>query len=466
MTILDLQKKNVGVLGYGQEGRAVVRYLMEYGIEPVIFDRNEWQEVPNETKEEIKNLNLNFIFGPGYLKELAGIDVAFRSPGIWRLHPDLLAAESRGLTITSQTKFFFDNCPAKIIGVTGTKGKGTTASLISLILKMQFQMSNFKCQTYLTGNIGKEQPLEIIDSLKKDDWVVYELSSFQLQDLEKSPHIAVCLMVTSEHLDVHKNIEEYLKAKSAIVKYQTQSDIAILNKDFPNTMAFADLGKGKKLYFSTKNKADCYVENGQITSSDFRLPTSELPLRGSHNWQNVCAAVLTGQQAGCGNDAIRRAVLNFKGLEHRLELVADKNGIKFYNDSFSTTTETAIAAIKSFTESLILILGGSSKNADFTDLGRTIAETKNIKKIILIGQETENIRKALSKAGFDKDKIVQGAETMAEIFEQIRSLAQPGDVILLSPACASFDMFKNYQDRGEQFKKFVTNFNKQPIINN
>src|SRR5258708_3108392 len=229
MNIQDLQGKLVAVLGYGQEGEAVTNYLIKHGVTPVLFDQKPWDKWEKEKQEEIKKLKVNFVFGPDAFKELAGFDLAFRSPGIPLSNPDLFKYSNHpvprqagghsslkgdgGLQITSQTKWFFDHCPAKIIGVTGTKGKGTTSVLIYEILRQKSQMTNSKYQTYLTGNIGKEQPLDFLDSLTKDDWMVYELSSFQLQDLDQIPHIGVALMLTTEHLDYHRSNQQYRSAK-------------------------------------------------------------------------------------------------------------------------------------------------------------------------------------------------------------------------------------------------------------
>jgi UDP-N-acetylmuramoylalanine--D-glutamate ligase len=464
MTFLDLQGKMTAVLGYGLEGAAVTEYLLKHGVKPVLFDQKPWQNWPIEEQETIKKLGLNFIFGPDAFKELAGFDIAFRSPGIPLSNKDLMRIKN--LSITSQTKWFFDNCPAKIIGVTGTKGKGTTASLIKEMLDNHRKASNLSFQTYLTGNIGKIGALEILDELTAEDWVIYELSSFQLQDLKKSPHIAVILMVTSEHLDYHNSLDEYVKAKQSIAEFQTPSDAAVINADYPNSVKIGKLGAGKKYFYSinpsssdfgSKITYDIFQKDGVITvpDSSFKLHTSQLALRGRHNWENVCAAIGVGKILGIDDNIISSSVLNFKGLEHRLEFVAEKQGIKFYNDSFSTTPETAIAAINSFSEPEIIILGGSSKYSDFDLLGQAIVQKQNVKALIIIGKETDRILSAIQAGGGTRAQFLTAAENMEQIFKQLRSVAKQGDVVLLSPACASFDMFQNYKQRGEIFKSQV-----------
>ncbi len=465
MTIENLRGKLVAVLGYAQEGMAITSYLIKHGIKPVLFDIKPWQEWEDSEKQSIRNLGLTVIFGPGYLNELKGFDVAFRSPGISCLEPELIEQQRQGMLLTSQINWFMHHCPAKVIGVTGTKGKGTTTTLIHEMLKAHFEKSG-KGRAYLTGNIGKQQPLEILDELEPNDWVAYEMSSFQLQDLDISPHIGVALMVTEDHLDYHKNLQEYRNAKEAIVKFQTEKDFAIINADYPASIEIGNKGKAKKYFVTLQGPVEfgSYLSGDTLylsLNSEAAMPIvniSELKLRGRHNLENVSAASLAATLAGVSIVTIRQVLKNFSGLEHRLEFIGEFKGIKFYNDSFSTNPETAIAAIRAFSEPEILILGGSSKNSDFNDLGKAIAGANNIHAIIYIGQEGEKIKHAVENAGASNIKIMQNAKNMAEIFEQIKQVASEGAVVLLSPACASFGMFKNYKDRGEQFRSFAKQY--------
>ncbi len=451
MNIKDLQGKLVAVLGFGVEGRATINYLIKHGVKPVLFDSKPWEQWSEEDKNDIKSLQINFIFGPDYLKELKGFDVVFRSPGI---KLSIVKSYASNVAIlTSQTKWFFEHCPSKIIGVTGTKGKGTTSTLIYEILKQQFP------KVHLIGNIGKTQAFEILDDLSPNDLIIYELSSFQLQDLTQSPHIAVVLMTTSEHLDYHKDIEEYHQAKTAISKFQSDSDFTIFNIDYSATSEIGNLGQGTKIKISTKQslKEGCFIENDLVTiknisGQNYQYPITNIQLPGRHNLENICAASAVATILNVDFESLKTAVENFKGLEHRLEFIGDKNGIKYYNDSFSTIPETTIAAINAFEEPEIVILGGSSKNSDFTNLGQEINHKKNIKAIILIGAESGRIKQSIEQAGGYSGKYFEGAKNMEEIFLQIWPIAAVGDVVLLSPACASFGMFKNYKDRGQQFK--------------
>lgn len=391
------KNKKVVVLGLGVDTQDVIPYLESQGAIVTVLDEAKGDKFEN----------------------LDTYDLIIRTPGIYRYRDELKKTKTG---ISSKTKLFFDLCPAKIIGVTGTKGKGTTATLIYEILKAAGK------DVYLGGNIG-QGVFEFLPKLTADSWVVLELSSFQLIDLTKSPHIAVVLMVTSEHLDWHKATDDYVQAKKPITKYQTAKDFAVINKDYPNSVAIGKMGQGKKIWVSGK---------------DTNLPTR---LRGPHNKENIAAAVAVAKIIGV---PYLDAVANFKGLEYRLEEVATIRGITFYNDSFSTTPETAVAAIKSFTEPEIVILGGSSKNSDFRELGKVISSAPNIKAVMLIGVEGPKIGQFVKG-----QKILPGGKNMAEIVKIAYNKATSGDVVLLSPACASFDMFKNYKDRGQQFKTEV-----------
>src|SRR3989344_1911862 len=314
---------------------------------------------------------------------------------------------------------------------------------------------------YLGGNIGLP-PLEFLNTVSDHSIVVLELSSFQLQDLTKSPHIAVMLMVTSEHLDYHKDLYEYIDAKRNILKHQVSGDFAIVNRDYIASNESDVHTNGKVFYVSRERNTDegCFVRDREAIwlrrdgKEEKIIEVKDIALLGKHNLENVCAAAMAASLSGATTDDIASVLRLFKGLEHRLELVAEVKGVKYYNDSFSTTPETAIAAIEAFSEPEILILGGSSKNSDFTELGRVIRDAKNIKAIIGIGKEWVRIK---SEVRSQKCEVlmIEGATYMQTIVAAAAKIAVPGDVVLLSPACASFDMFKNYKDRGKQFKEQV-----------
>lgn len=464
MTQEEIKNKHVVVLGMGVEGYSSALYLAQKGAKVAVLDKREDLEKP----KELVNLGVAFILGADYLKKLSGAEIIVRSPGIKRNLPELLEAEAKGAKVTSQTQLFFDWCPSEIIGVTGTKGKGTTSALIYEMLKTQGM------DAYLGGNIGKP-PFDFLDSLTNTSKVVLELSSFQLEDIKSSPHIGVLLMTTSEHLgadlvgtqNYHETIEEYVDAKRNMLRFQTTNDFAIINRDYPASNESDIHTEGKVFQVSRERgvmEEGCFVEDGQVIiriknkelgiKDEKIVDTKDILLPGKHNLENVCAAAMAAYLSGVSREAMAQVLEAFKGLEHRLELVAEVGGVKYYDDSFSTTPETAIAAIQAFTQPEVLILGGSSKNSDFSELGEIISKAENIRAIIGIGIEWERIKDEISK---HKNTIfmVEGAKDMPTVVAAASKIAQKGDVVLLSPACASFGMFPNYKERGAQFKEEV-----------
>lgn len=449
--------KHVAILGLGIEGVATIEFLAKKGAKVYVRDRKQKEELDQEMLTALEKFSVQFQLGDDYLKNLSQFQYVFRSPGIKIMDPHLQEAMQQGVVVTSQTKLFFDLCPAQIIGVTGTKGKGTTSSLIYEMLKEAGK------DVYLGGNIGVP-PLTFLDKLQSSSWVVLELSSFQLQDLHKSPHIAVMLMMTSEHLDYHASHEEYIEAKRNLLRYQLPEDFAVVNRDYPASNESDIYTMGQVYYVSRERETNnaCFALHDKLVvrkndNDDEIISTSEIALPGKHNLENAAAATMAAKLAGVGDKHIVSVLKSFKGLEHRLEFVREVNGVKYYDDSFSTTPETAIAAIEAFEQPEILILGGSSKNSDFTGLGKVLREAENIKAIIGIGDEWSVIKQQLGEHQESKFLLIEGAEDMKTIVTAAAKIGKPGDVVLLSPGCASFGMFKNYKDRGNQFKETVKN---------
>lgn len=469
MTKEDLRHKKVAILGVGVEGLALAEFLHDSFAMVTVLDEREEKDIDPDVFEKLGQLDTPGVFGAAALSNLSEFEIIFRSPGIKRNQEALDEAFNKGVIISSPTQLFFDLCPCPIIGVTGTKGKGTTSSLITEMLKAEASLAKDEhgesrrgFNVYLGGNIGTP-PLTFLEVLRPEAKVVLEMSSFQLQDLTTSPHIAVMLMTTSEHLDYHKDVYEYIDAKRNILRHQTVNDFAILNKDYPasNESDVETIGTIYKVSREQNIEAGCYVHEDKIilkmseTEDGIEIiDANDILLPGKHNLENVCAAVLAATLAGVQLKSIVQVLKTFKGLEHRLELIKDIHGIRFYDDSFSTTPETAIAAIEAFTEPEILLLGGSSKNSDFKLLGETITEAKNIKAIIAIGAEWNRIKSHI-KGDLPHVQIFEDCETMQDAVRRAASIAENGDVILLSPACASFDKFKNYKDRGDKFKQAV-----------
>lgn len=422
----------IAILGFGLEGKSTLEFLKNNEYENLqVFD------------EKLTDYEQD-------LSKLADYDVIFRSPGIHKDHPELIRAREKGAQISSATQLFFEICPCPIIGVTGTKGKGTTSTLIYEILKDTGK------DVYLGGNIGLPA-LELMKDIWKESLVILELSSFQLQDLEKSPHIAVVLNTTSEHLDYHKDSEEYQGAKESIVKFQSSDDFAVLNLDYKYYERFEDLGEAEKFFVSTRKKVQhgAYESRGTIYVEDEEIcKTDEVGLIGPHNLENILPATMVTSILKIPKNHIAKSIKNFKGLPHRLEFAGEHKGVRFYNDSFSTTPETCIAALNSFREDLILIAGGSEKNSDYTELGKVIFEKENLQDVILMGDTAQIIKKAILKNGDPKCNIATVAN-YHDAFDLALEKAWKGSIVLLSPACASFGLFKNYKERGEKFKEWV-----------
>jgi UDP-N-acetylmuramoylalanine--D-glutamate ligase len=489
-----LQNKKIAILGLGVNNEKLVDFLIKNNIPITICDRDENKKIklPHYSSNKLVSWKL----GEKYLDNLNNFNIVFRSPGIPYLDPKIQKLKKQGIEISSQTKLFFELCPAMIIGVTGTKGKGTTSTLIYEML----QKSNK--QVFLAGNIG-EDPFNYLEKLKKTDIIVLELSSFQLQDLNKSPHIAVVLNITVDHLDYHRDRNEYIEAKKTITKFQNKNDYIVTNADYQDSKDFSKISKSKNLYFSVKKKvrSGCYYKNGWLWLAGVKAPLTrvrqladgglkicsrkDIKLLGTHNLENVSAAVSAAAIAGASIKGMRKAIKTFSGLEHRLEYAGKIKSVKYYNDSFSTTPQTVIAAINSFDQPIILIAGGSDKGADFTLLAREIIERK-VKAVILIGDMAQNILNALLKFQNEKIKIniiqnrkvknfiknnppaggknlkysllvIIGRKTMKQIVNTAYQISEKNDIVLLSPACASFGMFKNYKERGEMFKREVAN---------
>lgn len=429
---------NVAIVGYATEGQVSYEYFRHRGHEVTICDRDESVALPPGTASQL---------GEGYLQGLDRFDCIVRTAG---MPPHLILTQNPGVEskITTAVDTFLADCPTKnIIGVTGTKGKGTTSTLITRMLEAAGK------RAFLGGNIGRS-PLEFISEVRPDDWVVLELSSFQLCDVRHSPHIAVCLMVVPEHLNWHADMAEYIAAKSRLFTQQSPADIAVYYAANETSKQIAANGNGKKVpYYSAPG---AYAYAGSIVIEDTVIcAVRDLKLLGEHNWQNACAAVTGVWQTGVHDlTAIKSVLTTFSGLEHRLEFVREVNGVRYYDDSFGTTPETAVVAIHAFEGPKVVILGGSDKGVPYDELAAAI-KTGNVRHALLIGDQAARIQAALETAGFHE--FSAGGSTMAEIVKNARGIAQPGDVVLLSTGCASFDMFKNYKDRAAQFIAAVNN---------
>lgn len=438
-----LKGKKVLVLGLGVSNRPLVKLLLRYGIDVTGCDRTPREKLDIEVLE-LERMGAKLHLGEGYLTDIAG-DVAFRTPGLHPDKPELVALRQAGTVVTSEMEAFFEVCPCAIIGVTGSDGKTTTTTLISEILKRAGH------RVWLGGNIGTPL-LDCAGKMNPKDKVVLELSSFQLMDLHKSCHIAVVTNLAPNHLDVHKDMDEYVAAKKNIFLRQTADDILIVNHDNALTEGFTAEAKGKVKRFSRRERVDgVYLENGTIFRGDTAvLQSADILIPGVHNIENYMAAIAAVEGLASDED-IRFVAKHFGGVEHRIELVRVKDGVSYYNDSIASSPSRTIAGLRSFTKKVILIAGGYDKHIPYDALGPEIAE--HVKLLICTGATGSKIAAAA--------RAVEGTPEILEIddfYEAIRTAsarAQDGDVVLLSPASAAFDKFKNFMVRGAEFKKTV-----------
>ncbi len=448
MERIDLAGKRLAVLGAGREGAATARWLLGHGHTVTVCEQKaDFASQP--VYQELTALGAGWVLGGEYLAGLTDYDVVFRSPGLPYLSPEIQAAKPAGVAVSSQTKLFFGLCPAPIIGISGTKGKGTTAGLVSAMLTAAGRSHQ------VGGNIGTP-PLDFLDGLKPSDLAVLELSSFQLQDLACSPHVAVVTNLTADHLDHHRSIAEYRHAKESLLAHQSTADFAILNAEDAGSRQLEGLGQAKRWHFAAPRHATpgAYIENGNVVLHTGSSPVTvcrvtDILLPGRHNQQNVLAACLAASAVGVPVGAMAEAIRSYRGLPHHLELVATKQGVRYFDDSYATNPTAAIPAIESFSEPVILIAGGHDKGLEYTELARVIARS-TVKAVVLIPPVGNNLAEALQQEG-DGSVPVTFVQEKAEIVPAALAYAEPGDAVLLSPAAASFGMFGSYVERGEYF---------------
>ncbi len=447
--INNLKNKKIAILGLGIENYALVKFLLKNKIncEITVCDKREFDKlagIKNFTSLQ-KVKNIKWRTGKKFNENPDKFDILFRSPGWPIFCPGIQKALKAGAVLSSPMKLFFNLCPTgNIIGVTGTKGKGTTASLIYHILKKAGK------KAWLGGNIGVA-PFEFIDKIKKNDWVVLELSSFQLEDMAASPRIAVITNFHKEHLapadpnnpNFHKTLRDYYNAKLNIIRWQKKEDYAIIN----NKLQITNYKKIQNSKFKIQKLKSKVI---YFTKSD--LPSK---LIGEHNRENIAAAVEVAKIVGINNEIIKKAAVSFNGLEHRLEFVKKINGVKYYNDSFATTPESAITALKSFAEPIVLLAGGAEKKSDFKQLAKEIKKRVQF-MVLLDGKTAPRLKKELTKANFPRNKMFL-AKNIKQAVREAGKNAAKGGIVLLSPACASFGMFRNYKERGKLFKEEIKN---------
>jgi len=430
----------IAVLGFGRQGISSYNYFLKQNADITIHDINKSLELPEGAKS---------FLGEDYLKNLNQYDLILRSP---KIHPrEIVENNSEDILekVSSNTNEFFKVCPSNnIIGVTGTKGKGTTSTLIFEMLK------NAGFNVHLGGNIGIS-PLDLLDEdIKPSDYVVLELANFQTIDLKFSPHIGVCLLVEPEHLDWHEDMDEYISAKAQMFKNQNEHDIAVYYSQNENSKNVVSSGKAKLIpYFK---EPGALIKDDIIQIEDVKIShKSDVKLLGEHNLQNVCAALTAVWQIEKDAVNYRKVIETFTNLPFRLELRKTVNGVKYFNDSFSSNLTASKAALDAIKEPKILILGGKDRGLELKDLLSSIESHKNdIKNIIVIGEASGRIVDSLNTSGFNNYTNL-GLTNMQNIIDETLKISKEGDAVVLSPGFPSFDMFKDFEDRGKQFNSIV-----------
>ena len=485
----NIELKKVAIIGLGVSNIPLIDYFYKNGAYVTVFDNRKEEELSEDIISKIENYNFKYIGGENNLKELKGFDIIFRSPSCLPTKMELEAEKKRGAIITSEIEMLMKLAPCKIIGVTGTEGKTTTSSIIYAILKQ----AGLTC--YLGGNIGNPIFTKLSD-VNENDIIVLEMSSFQLMDMEVSPNISLVTNIYPDHLNVHKDMDEYVDSKKNIFLHQNADDLVVLNYDNEITRSFEKDAKGNVTLFSSKEK----LQNGYIYDKDSGnivfckngirtniIHKSEIKLRGIHNYENICAALAVTASLVDTKTQVE-AIKEFIGVEHRLEFVREIDGVKYYNDSIGTSPASTIAGLNAFDENIVLLAGGSDKGLDYTEIGEKIAE--KVGTLILCGPTSKIIEDAVNEAlknrntmsndNYDLQNLDLSSNDNAEIDDKsqfngnlkkhiniihvnnmqeavlkAKENAKSGDIVLLSPASASFDLYKNFAERGKVFKEFV-----------
>ena len=448
----SLRGKRVAVLGVGVSNTPLIKMLLRAGVKVTACDRKPMSAFAG-LAEELESLGATLKLGEDYLEDL-DFEVIFRTPGMRPDLPQLVAAQQNGAVLTSEMEVFFQVCPCRIIAVTGSDGKTTTTTIIAELLKAAGQT------VYVGGNIGKPL-LPDVDGMEPGDIAVLELSSFQLMTMDRSPDIAVVTNLAPNHLDVHKSMEEYVAAKKNIFLHQDEKGLLVLNADNDITRSFAGEAQGRVALFSRQCEParGAFLRDGVIWVRNEMherpvLPVADILLPGTHNVENYMAAI-TALDGIVPDPVVQEFARKFAGVEHRIELVRTLNGVKYYNDSIASSPSRTIAGLRSFRQKVILIAGGYDKHIPFDVLGPEVVE--HVKALFLTGDTAEKIRAAVEAApGYSREVLpIHVIDSFEQAVLAAHRAAEPGDVVILSPACASFDRFKNFMERGAAFKKLI-----------
>lgn len=450
----DLKGKKVAFIGIGVSHRQVIEMLLKKGIDICICDRKSREELGDDYIN-FRNLGAEFSLGEEYLNSIWGADIIFRTPGMYYNHPALIKARKMGKIITSEMEIFFELCPCKIYAVTGSDGKTTTTSIIAKLFESEGKT------VHLGGNIGRAL-LPIIEEINEEDVAVVELSSFQLISMTTSPDVAVITNISPNHLDVHGTMEEYIDAKKNLILHQGQNSKAVLNLDNELSRQFVPLVRGELIEFSRREipekgaflGSDGYIYFSNHDNATRLFKSEHIRIPGEHNIENFLAAI-SAVQGEVSEQNMHMVALEFRGVEHRIEFVREKDGVKWYNDSIATSPTRTIAGLNAFNQKLIIIAGGYDKEIPFEPLAPIV--NRRVKALILMGQTADKIEKAVrSEVNYDNKSIqIRHADNMEGAVAIANEIARSGDIVSLSPASASFDKYDNFEQRGQHYKDIV-----------
>lgn len=448
-----LNGKKIALIGMGRSHMPLIPLFVKYGAKVIACDKRTKEEL-GDIASKAKNDGATLSLGKDYLKDL-DVDIAFRTPGMRYYCDELNSMREKGIKITSEMEMFFELCPCKIIGITGSDGKTTTTTIISKLLEKQ------GINVHLGGNIGKPL-LPEIESILETDIAVVELSSFQLISMKQSPDISVVTNLQENHLDIHKDMQEYIDSKKNILLYQNENQKAVLNKDNEITNSFEKDTKAKVYKFSKLSKVDrgCYLEDNIIHYADNGddiqvIDISLIKIPGMHNVENYMTAICAVWGL-VDLDNIIDVAKSFGGVPHRNEFVREVNGVKYYNDSIaSSPTRTSLGTLSLYDYRIVLIAGGYDKHLDYSDLGKLICD--KVKSLILLGDTADKIQKAVLGANnYDENNIkIYRVNDLSEAVKLAKDISNSGDVVSMSPASASFDLYKDFEQRGNHFKELV-----------
>ncbi len=455
----EIKDKKVAFIGTGVSHNELIKLFLEKKISVTICDKKNKEDFNQNLYNTFLSMGAKFSLGENYLDAIYSSDIVFRTPGMYYNNPALIKAREMGIVVTSEMEVFFDLCPCKTYAVTGSDGKTTTTTLISEFFKAEGRT------VYLGGNIGKAL-LPLAENMKQTDVAVVELSSFQLLSMRKSPDVAVITNIAPNHLDIHGTMEEYIGAKCNLIMHQNAFSKTVLNNDNEPTMNLKGMVRGKLSTFSRKTQVNngaflnekgilCYSNYGEVTEI---IPMAEIKIPGIHNVENFLTAI-SAVWGEVSINSIKNVAHEFGGVEHRIEFVRELDGVRWYNDSIATSPTRVLAGLASFNQKLIVIAGGYDKKIPFEPLAKPVND--KVKILILLGVTADKIEKTVtSYEGYDDNKLkIVRVKTLEEAVSTARDLAEKGDIITLSPACASFDMYPNFEVRGQHFKRLVNELN-------